>query len=155
MSSVDPSVGQMADKLKVSVAVLLVVAGRLIVLAAQGIGQALGLDTFVVGATLVAFGTSVPELATTLIARLRKHDEVGVGTILGSNIFNTLWIVGLVSVLHPIEVRVSEIDLAIAAALIGSLLLIPNRQWLLGRWRSPLLLATYGGYLGAVLLTQP
>jgi len=62
----------------------------LIVIAAEGIGGSLALDPFVVGATLVVLGTSTPELATTIIARLRGHDEIGVGTIVGSNIFNNL-----------------------------------------------------------------
>ena len=75
--------------------VLLILAGRLIVLAAQDIGLTLGWDTFTVGAVMVAVGTSTPELATTITARLRGHDEVSVGTVLGSNIFNGLLIVGV------------------------------------------------------------
>lgn len=131
---------------------LLIVAGRLIVLAARGFGVRLGLDPFLVGATLVAFGTSVPELAATLIARMRGRDEVGIGTILGSNIFNSLWIVGLVSLLHPVSVQIREMDTAIAASSVATLLLIPNRQWILERWRSPLLMATYAAYIGMVAM---
>jgi cation:H+ antiporter len=69
---------------------LLVGAGMLIVQGARGIAVSFGLSEFVVGATVVAVGTSVPELATALISKLRGHDEVGLGTILGSNIFNGL-----------------------------------------------------------------
>ena len=60
-----------------------------------------GLDPSLVGATLVAFGTSVPELATALLARWRGHDDLGAGTIMGSNIFNSLWIVGIVALIRP------------------------------------------------------
>lgn len=67
---------------------LLIAAGTLIVTGAQGIAQAFGIEAFVIGATIVAVGTSVPELATAVIAKIRGHDEVGLGTVLGSNIFN-------------------------------------------------------------------
>lgn len=66
---------------------LLVASGLLIVDGAKLIGVIFGISPFVIGATLVALGTSMPELATTLIARLRGHHEMGLGTILGSNIF--------------------------------------------------------------------
>src|SRR5690606_38310277 len=88
--------------------VLLIIAGELVVSGAHGVGDALGLDPFVVGATLVAVGTTLPELATLLISRLRGHDEVGLGTVLVSNVFNGLFIVGLVAVLSPFEVPIAE-----------------------------------------------
>ena len=72
---------------------LLVAAGNLIVAAAKGIASSFGIDDFIIGATLVAVGTSMPELATTVVAKLRGHDEIGLGTILGSNIFNGIFIV--------------------------------------------------------------
>jgi len=131
---------------------LLVVAGRLMVVAARGLGEALGLDVFVVGATLVAFGTSVPELATTLMARLRRHDEVALGTVLGSNVFNSLWIVGLAAVLAPIDVKRGEVVPAIVAGVVATLLLIPDRTWWLSRWRGGALVVLYAVYL-PILLT--
>jgi cation:H+ antiporter len=67
--------------------VLLIVAGRLIVTGATGVAHALGLGEFVIGATVVAVGTSMPELATAVIAKLRGHDDLGLGTVLGSNIW--------------------------------------------------------------------
>jgi cation:H+ antiporter len=83
---------------------LLIVAGRLIVIGARGIAVELGIDEFVIGATAVAVGTSVPELATVTVAQLRGHAEVSLGTVLGSNIFNTLFIVGVAGAIHPISV---------------------------------------------------
>lgn len=133
--------------------VLLVVAGRLIVLAAKGIGEGLGLDPFVVGATLVAVGTSTPELATTVVALRRGHVEVGVGTVLGSNVFNNLWIVGVAALLHPITASVGEVLLAIVACLVGLALVTPTRRWAMGRARGVLLLGVGVLYLvGTVLL---
>jgi cation:H+ antiporter len=122
--------------------VFLIVAGRVIVTGAVGISEFLGWDSFVVGAVLVALGTSAPELATMIAARLRGHDEVAVGTILGSNIFNTLLIIGTAAVIHPISVNGFEADVGILASILLVLLIIPARGGLLARWRSIPLLGT-------------
>jgi len=95
---------------------LLVAAGRVILTGAVGFSEALGWDGFVVGAVLVALGTSAPELATVLIARVRGHDAVAVGTLLGSNIFNTLLIVGTAAVIHPVTVDSFQTDVGVLAA---------------------------------------
>ncbi|GAB2856898.1 sodium:calcium antiporter [Nocardioides pacificus] len=132
---------------------LLVLAGRLIVLAAKGIGADLGLDPFVVGATLVAVGTSTPELATTIISRHRGHMEIGVGTLLGSNVFNNLWIVGAAASIHPIRADVAEVLLAILACLVALALITPFRGSAHGRIRGVLLLVVAGVYmLGTVYM---
>jgi cation:H+ antiporter len=131
--------------------VLLVLAGRVIVVAAKGIGAALGWDAFTVGALLVAFGTSTPELATTIVARLRGHDEVSVGTVLGSNIFNGLLVVGLAATITPIRVPAAEILAAVIAGVLTLLLILPGRRDRLGRGRGLVLLILYGGYLAVLL----
>jgi cation:H+ antiporter len=131
--------------------VLLVTAGRLIVLGAQGIAAALGLDAFVIGATLVALGTSAPELATALIARLRGHDEVGIGTILGSNIFNGLFIVGAAAILWPIGVAWREVAVTLGFGIVAVVTVFPGRTGVIGRGRGLLLLALYATYVYAVL----
>ena len=130
---------------------LLILAGRLIVLAAQDIGAALGWDTFTVGAVMVAIGTSTPELATTITARLRGHDEVSVGTVLGSNIFNGLLIVGVAAAIAPIQVAGPELRLAIGAGVLSLLLVLPGRSDRLGRGRGVALLLLYAAYLIALL----
>ncbi len=130
---------------------LLILAGRLIVLAAQDIGDALGWDTFTVGAIMVAIGTSTPELATTITARLRGHDEVSVGTVLGSNIFNGLLIVGVAAVITPIRASGPELMLALGAGVLSLLLILPGRSDRLGRGRGVALLVLYVTYLTALL----
>ncbi len=130
---------------------LLLIAGRLVVIAAQGIGETLGLDPFIVGATLVALGTSMPELATAVVSRLRSHGELGAGTVMGSNIFNSLWIVGVVALIRPSALHVDELVVAaIAGAMVG-MLLIPSRSLVLGRRRGALLLTGYAAYLVVVV----
>lgn len=129
----------------------LVLAGRLIVVAAKGLGDEFGLDPFVVGATLVALGTSTPELATALIARHRGHSEVGVGTVLGSNVFNNLWIVGVVALISPVRTSVSEVVLAIGACLVALLLVIPLRNGVVPQWRGAALLTIAVVYATATI----
>jgi cation:H+ antiporter len=130
----------------------LVLAGRLIVLAAKGIGDTLELDPFVVGATLVALGTSAPELATTIISRARGHAEVGVGTVLGSNVFNNLWIVGVAGMLHPIRTDASEVLLAVGVCLAALALLVPRKHArAIGRGRGVVLLLLAVAYAVATI----
>jgi len=132
--------GWRAMGLAVAGLIALIVAGRMIVVAAKGIGADLGLDPFVVGATLVALGTSSPELATAIISRRRGHSDVGVGTVLGSNVFNNLWIVGIVALLHPVQTSASEVALSVGACLVALLLVVPNASGLVPRWRGGVLL---------------
>ncbi len=131
--------------------ITLIVAGRLIVIAAKGIGTDLGLDPFVVGATLVALGTSTPELATALVARRRRHADIGVGTVLGSNVFNNLWIVGIVALLHPVRTSVSEVILSVSACLLALLLVVPTSTGTVPRWRGGALAVLAAGYMVATI----
>ncbi len=130
---------------------LLIAAGKLIVFGATGIAKALGLSDFVIGATVVAVGTSVPELATAIISRLRGHDEVGLGTLLGSNIFNGLFIAGVASTITPIKVTFSSAAPALLLGLVAVALTFPPRSGIIDRWRGGLLLAVYLAYVTAVL----
>lgn len=132
---------------------LLVVAGDLIVDGARGIALAYGLEEFVIGATVVAIGTTVPELATTVMAKLRGHDEVGLGTVLGSNVFNGLLIVGVAATIHPIVIAPGDVYLTLAFGAAAVALLYPARLGWIGRRRGALLLALYLAYLSGVLLT--
>lgn len=130
---------------------LLVVAGTLIVDGARGIAQSFGLDEFVIGATVVAVGTSVPELATTIMAKLRGHDEVGLGTILGSNLFNGLFIIAVAAMIHPIPVAGSEVFVALGFGVAAVALTWPARHGGIGRGRGALLLLLYVAYVATVL----
>ncbi len=129
---------------------LLVGAGLLIVHGASGIAVALGLSEFIIGATVVALGTSVPELATALISKLRGHDEVGLGTVLGSNIFNGLFIVAVAALIHPIMFDPASVRVALTFGLVAVLLTLPGKGGTIGRGRGVLLLLVYVGYVVAV-----
>jgi cation:H+ antiporter len=133
---------------------LLIAAGRFVVTGATGIARSFGVDAFIIGATVVAIGTSIPELATTVIAQIRGHHEVGLGTILGSNIFNGLFIVGVVAVICPIAVARREVAVTLAFGVVTVALTWPPRHGLIRRVRGMMLVVLYVGYLGAIILLR-
>lgn len=143
--------GLVAAALGAAGLVLLFASGRLIVIGARGIAESFGISEFTIGATLVAIGTSVPELATAVIAKLRGHDEIGLGTVLGSNIFNCLWIVPVAALIHPIALDWREVAVALAAGLLAMAVVFPPRHGHIGKIRGGLLLAIYAGYTLAIL----
>ena len=132
----------------------LVAAGNLIVAGARGMAISFGIDEFIIGATIVAVGTTVPELVTTIIAKLRGHDEVGLGTILGSNIFNGLLIVAVAAMIHPITVPWREVAIALVFGLVALVFAYPTRKGFIERRRGVLLLVLYVVYLATILQYQ-
>lgn len=130
--------------------ICLILAGRLFVTGATGIAAALGVHAYVIGATLVAIGTSLPELVTILLARWRGHDDVGLGTLLGSNLFNGLAVVGVAATIHPIRAPLDEVAVALGFGVLTVLLILP-RQCTISRRRGLFLLAAYAAYVAATL----
>lgn len=129
----------------------LVFAGNLIVSGAEKLAISFGVDNFVIGATIVAVGTSVPELATTVIARLRGHDELSLGTILGSNIFNGIFVVAVLVIIRPVAVAWNEVAIALVFGFVALVFTYPNRLGFIERRRGVLLLVLYAAYLTAIL----
>ena len=82
--------------------VVLVIGARLLVTSSTELARSFGVSEAVIGLTIVAVGTSLPELATSLIAALRKQTEIAVGNIVGSNIFNIFGILGVTALIDPI-----------------------------------------------------
>ncbi|WP_310601350.1 sodium:calcium antiporter [Desulfobulbus sp.] len=131
---------------------LLILAGDLVVSGAKRIALSLGMDYFTVGVTVVAIGTSTPELATAVIAKLRGHDEVGLGTILGSNIFNGLLIVPVAAIITPITVAHSAgAFISLCFGFLAMALTYPDRTGHIHQARGWLLLLLYGCSLYLVL----
>jgi len=133
--------------------VVLFTAGHLIVAGAKGIARTMGISEFVIGAVIVAVGTTVPELATTIVSKLRGYEEVGLGTVLGSNVFNACFIVAVAAVIHPIPVDWNEARLALAFGFTVLLCAWPDRRGIIGRWRGALLLLLYGANVMLLLRT--
>jgi cation:H+ antiporter len=118
---------------------------------ARGIAAAFGIPEFVIGGTVVAIGTSMPELATSVIAKIRGHDEISLGTVLGSNIFNGLFIVGIAAMICPIQVDRPAVGLALGFGMATTLVPFPNRSGWIGSSRGILLLAFYAAYVVLML----
>jgi cation:H+ antiporter len=131
--------------------VLLIVGAVFIVAGAKGIAADFGIDQFIIGATIVAVGTSTPELATAIVAKLRGHDEVGLGAILGSNIFNGLFVVGVAATIHPITVGWREIFVALVFGVMALGLTFPTGRGFIERRRGVILLVLYAVYLAIIL----
>ena len=129
----------------------LIIAGRLFVSGASGLAALLGLPTYVIGALIVAVGTSLPELVTVVLSRWRAHDDIGLGTLIGSNLFNGLAIVGTAAVLHPIRAPFSEVAVSLGAGVLALLLVIPTRDGQIRRARGPCLLLIYLAFVSLTL----
>ena len=139
--------GWLAILLSLAGFLCLIAAGQFIVTGAKGIALSFGVDEFVIGAIIVAIGTSIPELATSIISMARGHDEVGVGTILGSNIFNGLFIISVAAIIYPIKIHLDEVLPVLAFGLITVILIWPPGHGYIGRARGLLLLALYAAYV--------
>lgn len=114
---------------------------------ATGFATAARLPAFFVGATVVALGTSTPELATVVVASLRGHQEVGLQTILGSNIFNSLFIVPVAALIHPIPAEWSTLSPTLAFGFGVTVLTVPFPTLRLARWRGFALVGAYAAFV--------
>lgn len=130
---------------------LLVLASRLIVSGALGVAAALGWAPFVVGAVIVALGTSTPEIVTTWLARRRGEDDIGLGTILGSSVFNLLFIVAVAAILHPIRVEGMAPWAGLGFGLAIMAVAYPRRSGIISRKQGLALLGCYLLYLGGTI----
>jgi cation:H+ antiporter len=129
--------------------VVLVIGARFLVDSAVEIATTFGISEAVIGLTIVAVGTSLPELATSVIAAYRKHTEIAVGNIVGSNIFNIFGILGITALIAPIpaDPRFATIDMPWAMATAVGLTVIAFLLNGLPRIAGALLLAAYAGYI--------
>jgi cation:H+ antiporter len=146
--------GWLAILLCIAGLVFLAAAGNFIVTGARGVAISFGIDEFIVGATIVAVGTSVPELATTVIAKLRGHNEVSLGTILGSNLFNGIFIIAVAAIIHPITVAWREVAIVLVFGFVALVFTYPTRKGFIKRRRGVLLLALYAAYLATIILQR-
>jgi cation:H+ antiporter len=159
---------QMADELMVMKTaimwliiglILLVVSSRLLVWGAVTIAQSLGVSDLVIGLTIVAIGTSLPELASALAAVRKNEHDLILGNIIGSGIFNTLAVVGLAAVIEPLTVAPEVLyrDWALMLALTVGLLVMgfgmTGWRKVISRFDGSILLLVYVAYTGYLLST--
>jgi cation:H+ antiporter len=125
----------------------LVLGGYCIVEGAVEVASALGISEVIIGLTVVAVGTSLPELATSLVAAMRQEVDIAVGNIIGSNIFNLTAIFGTTAIVRPIMIPETVLSRELAGVVLMSLLLLPilRNGWQIKRWEGALLLTAYIG----------
>lgn len=128
----------------------LAVGGQMLVEGAIQLAQYFGLSEALIGLTVIAIGTSLPELATSAIAAFRRQSDIAIGNIVGSNIFNILWILGLSSVIKPLAFSV-QLNFDIIVVMVITVLLIAmmfiGKRNILQRWQGTTLVSLYVVYL--------
>ncbi len=149
------SVGALWGLLLVGIVVLLA-GGQTFVKGAVGIAQALGVSERIVGLTVVAFGTSLPELAASAMAAYRGHSDLAVGNVVGSNLFNILLILGLTSTVTPITGSLASVrsDLIWMTAMTVIMAISMSRERHITRWEGGGLLLGYLAFIGTVIASS-
>ncbi|MBP9801587.1 MAG: calcium/sodium antiporter [Candidatus Moranbacteria bacterium] len=133
----------------------LTVGGKWIVDAAVALTSTLGVSEALIGLTVVAIGTSLPELATSAMAAYKKDVDIAVGNIVGSNIFNIFWILGISSIINPLpfsSVLTSDVLVAILATLLLFAALFIGKRHTLERWQGACFVMLYVSYLVYLVL---
>ena len=134
----------------------LVVGGELIVKSAVDLATRMGVSEAIIGLTIVALGTSLPELATSVIAAAKHNSDIAIGNVFGSNIFNVFFVLGTSAAIHPLPAYEGiELDACMAAmgSIIVWLAVKTNKARKVQRWAGALLLMVYGAYLAYRLWT--
>ena len=132
----------------------LIYGGQFFVNGASGIARGLGISESIIGLTLVAGGTSLPELATSVVAALKKNPEMAIGNVIGSNLFNLFFVLGCSATISPLNIQgITNTDLGI---LIGSCVLLYIFGWFfkkrtITRTEGITLIACYIGYTGYLI----
>lgn len=135
-------------------ALLILGADRLVVGAIE-IAKYIGLSDAVIGITIIAIGTSLPEMATTVVAAIRKESDIALANVVGSNVFNILMVLGLAAVVHPIDGKgISQIDMYVMLGTSVILLPMAYTGLIIGRREGAVLLLGYLTYLGYLINTQ-
>lgn len=135
----------------------LIIGGRMVVTAAVSIAQELGISEKVIGLTIVAMGTSLPELATSVVAALKKNSEIAIGNIVGSNIFNILFILGVSSLITPISFNVAfntELIMLVLGTIILFVFMFSGYKKQLDRWEAALFLLFFILYTVFLILKE-
>jgi cation:H+ antiporter len=139
------------DALLVAAGLVLLVAGaRVLVASAVAIAQSLGVSELLIGLTIVAAGTSLPEVATSVVASLRGERDIAVGNVIGSNVFNLLGVLGLSAAVAPAGIPIApealrfDLPVMIAVAVACLPIFVTGRE--IARWEGGLFLAYYFAY---------
>lgn len=133
----------------------LVLGGNWVVNSAVTIATSFGLSEALIGFTIVAIGTSLPELVTSAVAASKKQTDIAIGNVIGSNIFNTFWILGITGLIAPLPVNPGanlDLSVALGATLVLFLALFVGKRHQLERWQGVVFILVYVVYLIALII---
>lgn len=129
----------------------LVAGGKLVVDHSIKIATLLGVSEKIIGLTIVAIGTSLPELMTSVVAALKKNSDIAIGNVIGSNIFNIFFILGVSSMINPVQFNPAfntEMYLIAGGTLVLFIAMFTGRRKKLDRWEGAVLVGIYLLYIG-------
>ena len=155
LEGVDPGMSSARIAIYTALGVIgLPLGASILVEGAVDIAEVLGVSDLVIGLTIVAVGTSLPELATTVMAAIRREGGVALGNVIGSNLFNLLFILGVAGLFSPLVIPPAMLKLDLWVMLGAALVLAPMiwRGWPIGRALGLLLLLAYAAYVWAIIL---
>jgi len=135
----------------------LVIGGKWIVDGAIKIAEILNISQSLIGLTIVAIGTSLPELATSAIAAYKKQSDIAIGNVVGSNIFNIFWILGVSAIIRPLPFRTNsngDIAMTIFASIVLFSVVFIGKKRIIERWQGIFMVTTYVGYIVFLVLTK-
>lgn len=130
----------------------IVLGGQLAVNGATGIARMFGLSETLIGLTIVAIGTSLPELVTSIVAARKGQNEIAMGNVIGSNLFNILLILGVSAVITPIPVQATSIIDCLFLITISVMFYLPARKGKLGRLPGAVMAAMYVAYTAYLIM---
>lgn len=131
----------------------LVLGSNVFVDGATKVATALGISDAVIGLTVVAMGTSIPELATSVVAARKGNSGIAIGNVLGSNVFNILLVIGLTGVISPMYIQgITWIDLSMLILSMVLLLLFSYTKYTIARWEGAVLTTLFVGYITWVIM---
>jgi len=136
--------------------VLLVLGGKIIVTFATDLAQSFGISERIIAITIMSIGTSLPELATSVIAARKKNVDIAIGNIVGSNIFNVFLILGLSAVINPVFIQqISNFDMLvnIAASVLLFIFIFTGKGRRLDRWEGAIFIGLYVAYVAALIIS--
>ncbi|MFA6342624.1 MAG: calcium/sodium antiporter [Fibrobacteraceae bacterium] len=135
---------------------LLVLGGKIIVTFATDLAQSFGISERIIAITIVSIGTSLPELATSVIAARKKNVDIAIGNIVGSNIFNVFFILGLSAVINPVFIQqISNFDMLanIAASILLFIFIFTGKGRRLDRREGAIFIGLYAAYVAALIIS--
>jgi len=130
-----------------------VLASEFLIDTAVNIAHAAGIPEVVIGLTIIAIGTSLPEIATCIVAARKGHGDLALGDIIGADVLNILWIIGMASIANPISVDKQVIYFSFPAMIIivGTMLLFSRMGYRLDKWKGFVLMGMYAVYIAFTL----